>query len=290
MRFLSLHSFVVEATLVLLVPHSAVASPAETALAVVDAGIQAAEDTPFVRQGYEFLPGEFVYFTFTVSGYEAEKKGESKSVNLEYRAALQDSKAVPLTPPEAGSIQDELHPQDKDWLPKRRLSFQLPSYLNRGTFTLQLTVRDVASKTEIVKTFSFQVGGRNLKPSETLDVQDFHFYRGEGDAEPLEVVAYRPGDTVWARFDMVGFKTDLKHAYKVDYGLTVYRPDGTILFTAPKAAEQSAADFYPAQFIPGVLSLTTTPDLAHAEYTILLTVRDQVGKQTFEHRYSFHLE
>jgi hypothetical protein len=290
MRLLGLSSLLVEVALVMSIPLLATASPAETTLAVVDAGIQAAEDTPFVRQGYEFLPGEFVYFTFTISGYEQEKKGESKAINLEYKVEVLDSKGVPLTPPESGSIQDELHPQDKDWLPKRRMSFQLPSYLNRGTFNVQITVRDAVSKAEVVKTFPFQIGGRSLKASETLDVQNFHFYRGEGDADPLEVVAYRPGDTVWARFDMVGFKTDPKHTYKVDYGLTVFRPDGTVLFAAPKAAEQSASDFYPAQFVPGVLSLTTTPDLAHAEYTILLTVRDVVGKQTFEHRYTFHLE
>jgi hypothetical protein len=289
MHILSPHRLLIVISFFLFVL-SAAAQAGETTLGVVQAGIQTSEDAPFAPRGYEFLPGEYVYFTFTISGYQSETKGDVKSVHLEFRVQPQDSHGVPLTPAESGSIEDELHPQDKDWLPKRRLSFQLPSYLASGNFTLQLVVRDAVSKTEITKAFLFQVGGRKLEPSDSLNVQNFHFYRGENDAEPLELAAYRPGDTVWARFDMVGFKTDLNHGYKVADGFTVYRPDGTVLLAVPKAAQGTATEFYPAQFVPGVVSLTTTPDLAPAEYTILLTVRDEVGQQAFERRYTFRLE
>jgi hypothetical protein len=290
MYFLSRNWFLAAGILALLTPRFVGARAAESSLAIVQAGIQSGEDAPFVPANYEFLPGEYLYFTFTISGYQTEKAEETIRLHLEYEVGVLDSNGVPLAPPESGSIQDELHPQDSDWLPKRRLSFQLPSQVAAGSFTVHVTVHDFVAKTTIKKHFSFRIGGRKLQPSDVLDVQNFHFYRTENDQEPLEVIAYRPGDTIWARYDIVGFKTDLKHAYKVEYALTVYRPDGTVFLSAPKAGEQSSADFYAAQFIPGVLNLTTTADTPHAEYTIVLTVQDEIGKQTFEHKYPFRLE
>ncbi|MGA7414624.1 MAG: hypothetical protein WBW33_29415, partial [Bryobacteraceae bacterium] len=191
------------------------ARAAESSLSIVQAGIQATEDAPFVRANYEFLPGEYLYFTFTISGYQTEKTEETLRIHLEYAVDVEDSNGVPMVPQESGAIQDELHPQDSDWLPKRRLSFQLPSQVAAGSFNIQLTVRDFVAKTEIKKKLSFRIGGLKLQPASALDVQNFHFYRGENETEPLEVVAYRPGDTIWARYDIVGFKTDAKHAYKV---------------------------------------------------------------------------
>jgi hypothetical protein len=287
----SAHKWVLAAgILAVLFSHFAPARGADLSLAIVQAGIQTSEDAPFAPKNYEFLPGEYLHFTFTISGYQTEKIADTIRLHLQYVVDVEDTSGAQLAPPESGTIQDELHPQDSDWLPKRRLSFQLPSQVAAGSFTLQVTVKDLVAKTEIKKTFSFRIGGRKLQPSDTLDVQNFHFYRNENDKEPLEVVAYRPGDTIWARYDIVGFKTDAKHAYKVDYALTVYRPDGTVFLSAPKAGEQASADFYAAQFIPGVLNLTTTTDTPHAEYTIVLTVQDEIGKQTFEHRYPFRLE
>lgn len=290
MHNLARWGFLAAVVLALLNSPYAVARPAESALAIVQAGVQSSEDEPFVRANYEFLPGEYLYFTFTISGYGTEKTEEIMRLHLEYVVELQDSNGVPLAPPQSGSIQDELHPQDSDWVPKRRMSFQLPSQVAAGTFTVQLTVHDLVAKVERKKKFAFRIGGRKLQPTDALDVQNFHFYRTENETEPLELAAFRPGDTIWARYDIVGFKTDDKHAYKVNYALTVYRPDGTIFLSAPKAGEQSSADFYAAQFIPGVLSLTTTADTPHAEYTIVLTVQDEIGKQTFEHKYPFRLE
>ena len=290
MHISAARGFLAAAVLWLLASPYQAARAADLTLGIVQAGIQASEDEPFVRPNYEFLPGEYLHFTFTVSGYQTEKTQDTTRLHLEYSVKLEDSNGTLLTPEEMGSIQDELHPQDSDWLPKRRVLFQLPNQIAGGTFKLQVTVRDLVAKSEINKTFPFQIGGRKLEPGEAFEVRAFHFYRTENDKEPLEVAAYRPGDTIWARYDIVGFKTDATHAYHVETALTVYRPDGSVFLSAPKAGEQSSSDFYAAQFIPGVLSLTTSADSPHAEYTIVLTVQDVVGKQTFEHKYPFRLE
>jgi hypothetical protein len=260
-------------------------------LEILGAGISGAEDDPFVAPSFRFMPGEFLYFVFQVGGYHVEKKGEdSGTVRLEYEVEIVDSAGVPLTAPEKGVIEDETSPKDKDWLPKRRVSFQLPPFLAAGQFTLRVTVKDNNSKAEATKEFPFQTGGRQLAMGPELSVQHFTFYRTEQEADPLDVASYRAGDTVWARFDITGFKTGAGNKYQLEYGVAALKPDGSVLFKQAKAAELTAESFYAAQFVPGVLSLTTTSTLPHAEYTIVLTIRDVIGKQVMASRHTFRIE
>jgi hypothetical protein len=122
-------------------------------------------------------------------------------------------------------------------------------------------------------------------------VQRFRFQRSQGDGPGLEVAAYRPGDTVWARFDMTGFKTGEGNAVDLSYGVTVFRPDGKSLFSQKSAAhEKLQGEFYPPQFLPGVLSVTTTKDLTPGEYRLIVHVNDLMGKQTTDFAQSFRVE
>lgn len=283
-------------------------APFEVPLEILGAGISNAEDEPFVASSYRFMPGEFVYFVFQVSGYQLEQKpaeqetgkgkeapGKEKEegvgqLHISYETELLDGSGVRLTPPEAGVIEDETSAKDKDWLPKRRISFQLPSLLAAGTFTLRITVKDHISNATARRDFPFHTGGHQLTPGAALALQRFTFYRTDQDLEPLEVASYRAGDTVWARFDMTGFKLGPGNRYELEYDVAALKPDGKVLFKQEKAAQLSAESFYPPQFVPGALSLTTTRELIHTEYTIVVTVRDLVGKQVVESRQKFRIE
>lgn len=271
-------------------PRAGGPSPAAQ-LEIVGAAISSGEDEPSAPESFQFMPGEFVYFVFQLAGYQTEKKGEeSGQVRLAYQVELVDSAGTRLTAPERGVIEDETSPKDKDWLPKRRVSFQLPPFLAAGRFTLRVTVNDNLSKASATKDFPFQVGGHALAPSQGLAVQRFIFYRTDQEVDPLDAASYRAGDTVWARFDITGFKTGSNNRYQLEYGVAALKPDGSILFKQEKAAKLTAESFYPAQFVPGILSLTTTSVLMHAEYTIVLTVHDLVGKQATESRHTFRVE
>ncbi len=272
-------------------------------LEILAAGISSAEDDPFVAESYRFMPGDFLYFVFEVGGYHLEKKQKEKEkdkekdkdegsgqLHLSYEVELIDAAGVPLTAPEKGVIEDETSSKDKDWLPKRRVSLQLPPLLVAGRFTLRVTVNDSMSKAVATRDFPFQTGGHQLTLGQGLSVQHFTFYRTEQQEDPLEVAAYRAGDTVWARFDITGFKTGPGNRYQLEYAVAALKPDGSVLFKQEKAAELAAESFYPAQFVPGVLSLTTTGELVHTQYTIVVTVRDLVGKQTVESRQTFRIE
>jgi len=265
---------------------------AENQLAVVDAGVQASEDAPFVTADYHFLPGDYLYFTFQIAGFavKSDERDEVHRISLSYEIAPQDANGIALAPEAASKIQTDLSPEDKNWLPKRRVSFLIPSFVAAGEYRVHVAVKDVFGNAEASADFPFRVGGIRIQPSPALTVENFHFLRGENDREPLKVAAYSPGDTVHARFDMVGYKLRPDHSYQLSYGLTVLRPSGKPFFQDPKAAELQSDSFYPAQFVPGIIDLTTTPDTPRGEYVLVLTVRDLVGNQTYETRQAFSVE
>lgn len=265
---------------------------AGSSLAIIDAGVQQSEDAPFVPPDYRFLPGDFVYFTFQVAGFSIKSNdaNEVRRIALAYEVTPEDLNGFALTQPNSGTVQVELNPEDKNWMPKRRASFLLPSFLAAGEFRIHVAVKDLFANSEASKDFLFRIGGVKVQPSNTITVQDFHFLRQENDRQPLEVPAYRPGDAIYAIFEMVGYKIGPENQYHVAYGLTVLRPDGKPFLDQPKAADFQKSSFYPAQFVPGNFSVTTSADTSRGEYIIILTVRDLIGNQTYQTKQAFSIE
>jgi hypothetical protein len=264
--------------------------PGGQTLAIVNAGVESAEDAPFVAPDYLFNPGDFVYLIFEISGYKVAGNSP-RHISLKYKAEPLDSKGIPLAAAAAGTIEQEIGKEDKDWMPKRRASFLLPSYLAQGTYRINVTVEDVIAKSKETKELSFNIVGPKIEPGGGLEVQRFRFERNEQDGPGLDVAAYRPGDTVWARFDMTGFKTGQGNAVDVAYGITVFRPNGAQLLEQKAAAREKVnGEFYPPQFVPGILSVTTTKDLSPGAYKLVVHVNDLLGKQTADFEQSFRVE
>jgi hypothetical protein len=268
------------------------AKSAESSLQILAAGVESSEDAPFVSSDFHFLPGDYVYFQFQVSGFTIKTAAgnEVRRISLTYDISPQDAKGVPLTPPTTGLIKEELSAEDKNWTPKRRASFLLPSFVAAGEFHIHLTVKDLLGDTSAERDLPFHIGGVVVAPSAVLGVQDFQFLRKEDDSESLEVPAYRPGDTIYARFNMTGFHLGAGNEYHLSYGLTVNRPDGKPYLNQPSAAELSDRSFYPVPFVPGQVSVTTSRDTALGSYVLLLTVRDVAGSQIYQLKRAFTVE
>lgn len=265
---------------------------ADNTLAIVGAGVQQSEDGPFVGHDYQFLPGDFVYFTFQIAGYKAKSndQDDSRKISLVYEITPEDEKSVPLIATDKGIIDSTLSPEDKNWTPKRRASFVIPSFVAAGQFHVHVLVKDLLAKTEISRDFPFQIGGLKIQPSGSITIENFGFLRSQNDQKSLSVPAFSPGDTVFGRFDIVGFRYAPGNRYHVAYGLTVLRPDGKPFLNQPKAAELNDAGFYPAQFMPGNINITTPPDSMKGEYVLTLTVRDLVANQMYESKQAFSIE
>ena len=267
-------------------------SAANKELAIVDAGVEQSEDAPFVASDYQFLPGDFLYFTFSIGGFgiDSEREGEVRKIALTYQAVPQDAAGIPLTPPATGEVKTQLHPEDKNWMPKRRASFLIPSFVAAGDYHVHVSVTDVVTKHEVSADIPFHIGGVHIKASPSITVENFRFLRKEDDRTPLEIPAYSPGDKVYALFEMTGYKVGPDKQYHLAYGLTVLGPDGKPFLQQPQAAELDSNSYYPAQFVPGNLVLTTAPNSATGQYVVVLTVKDLLGQQSYEAKYAFSLE
>lgn len=267
--------------------------PAPPGLAIVEATISQYEDGTPVPATYRHFPGETVFLAFRIQGYQREEKqDERKFLKLNWRVELRDPANRLVVQPKTGKIDAELAEQDKEWKPKQRWEGLLPPLIPSGDYQLVITLTDEYAKKEVSRTLTLPVKGYDVEPSRELTVRNIRYYRSEPSSqqEPLEVAAYRPGDTVWAQFDIAGFRLGEHNRFEVSYGIEVFRASGQSLYKEEEAARLAEANFYPKHALPGAFSLTLTPDLAKGPYTVLVRVKDLAGNQSFETKTGFTVE
>jgi len=258
----------------------------KNALAIVNAALLEAEDGFAARSDNVFLPGETLYLAFHIRGYAADR---SSRVHLSYRIDALDFNRVPFVEAEIGKVETELSPQDAKWMPRVRFSPALPAFADSGRYQFQIQVTDELAGARVSQEILFQVRGRAVAPSADLVVRNFVFSRQE-DGDPLPVAAYRRGDTLWASFDITGYKTGEKNLLSVDYDLQVLNGEGKLIYRQPEPAVEKGASFYPRRYVHAAFSLNLEKGLAAGEYTIVLAVRDALGSQAGESRHSFAVE
>ena len=260
---------------------------ADKKLSIVKLAFAQSEDGPALASTYQFIAGESVFFSCLVEGYSKSDKDE---IFLTHQIQAQDSHGVLLQPATSDKLAATLAPEDKDWRPKLRDTIVIPPLADSGDYQVLVKVRDERAGTVAEARVTFSVRGRDVPASDTLVVRDFRFFRGEEDTKPVKIAAYRPGDSLWARFIMTGYKLGTGNQYDIEYGLVVLRADGTVAYSEPHAAAQKDQPFYPQRYQPGVLNLNFPKDQKLGEFTIVLTVRDNVGGQTCETRQQFSVE
>jgi len=265
--------------------------PAASKLGFERLALHQYEDGPLLPASHEFLPGETIWFSARIAGFESQIAGDNRNVKLSWQVGIVDPAGVAVEAPRTGRLDDSLRSQDKDWVPKFVVSFLLPSFIPGGTYKIPVTVKDELAGSDISGDLEFQVRAEGIEPSTSFVIRNFRFLRNETDAEALrQPVVYRPGSTLWARFEMAGYKFEANHKFSVDYGLAVLNAEGKELFAQPEAAAESKESFYPQLRVPGALSLHLDPNVPAAAYTLVVTVRDKIGGQAAEQRETFRVE
>lgn len=247
------------------------------------------EDGPPIPRDFYFVPGDTVFLSFQIAGYKPTGDDEP-AVKLEYHVEAKDPAGVLIAEPGSARIAAVLAQEDKNWMPKGRQTIVVPPFAPSGTYHISIAVKDEVASAETRKDVDFAVRARDVEPSETLVIRNFHFYRGEEDKSPLEVAAYKPGDAVWIKFDITGFKFGEHNAFEVGYGITVLRPNGETTFQQAEAAVEREQSFYPRRYVPAVLSLSLPKDVRPGQYTVILGAQDKVGDQKAEARQTFTVE
>jgi len=232
-------------------------------------------------------PGETMFFSFMIEGYTPSS---AQKVNLTYKMDVFDPRGVHLVEPITGEIEDTLAPEDKDWKPIVRQQIIIPPLAGSGTYKIAIAVSDVIARKTATLDVPFVVHGHDVALSDTLVIRNIHFFRGENDVEPLLKPSYRPGDAIWVRFDMIGFKYGPGNAIDVSYDVSILAPGGKVMYSRPQANSDRSQSFYPKRYVPAAMSVSTKPDTRPGDYTIVLTAHDGVGHQTWEARQSFTIE
>ena len=256
-------------------------------LKIVDAHIQQIEDGPPVPAGATFVPGETVYVSFQVEGYRVSP---DRKVHLSYRIDAFDPKGTRIAEPVESSVDAALAPEDKNWRPKARQSIMVPPIAPPGNYRVSIRATDDLDHDTATQDVAFAVSGHEIPASATLSVANFGFFRAEEDPEPLKIAAYKPGDALWAKFDIVGYKLGEGNSIEVSYGVAVLASTGKTLYSQPQAALEKSFSFYPKPYIPGSMNLSLQSNMRPGEYTIALTVHDAIGQKNFETKQVFRVE
>jgi hypothetical protein len=278
---------------VLVLASGCLAIAADKPLAIVHPVFARSEDGAPEASDEDFVPGETVHFSCLAEGYKKLDKANDygkQDVSLKFRIEVRDKNGVLLKPFQEGKIETTVTQEDKDWKPKLRDTIVVPPLADTGEYAVLVKLSDELGKTTEEKRAVFHIKGRDVAPSDTLTVRNFRFLRAEDDEKPLPVAAYRPGDSVWGRFEMTGYKLGDKNQVDIEYGLTVLREDASVAYTEPQAANQKIQTYYPQRYQPGVLNLNLAKDQPLGKYTIVLAVRDNLSQQTYETRETFSVE
>jgi hypothetical protein len=261
-------------------------------LSAVNIQLHDYEDGPPIPAGQAFRPSETVYLSFQVSGFQAT---EDDHIQLSYEIVAADPAKRPLGLSKTGKIEAELAPEDKKkgkfWMPKVRFQIQLPITPAPGVYNIRIHLDDKIDGAKHTVDVPFHVEAAGVAPSNALTIQNFRFLRSESDKDRLpEGGAFRPGDAVWARFDITGYKFGPNNRYEVKYGLALNGAAGKSLFSNPDAAQDKSESFYPRTFIPGEFSLNLDKNIKPGDYTLVIFLSDPIGNQNFESAHVFRVE
>ena len=273
--------------LVFLASSSLSGAPPPSAPKIVNAAPHETEDGPPLARGSQFQSSETVFYSFQVSSYA---ESPLKQVRLSYKIEAFDPQGVPIVEPIESVFDATLHDEDKRWMPKLRAPLAIPSVAPSGTYKIVTRVTDDISHLTTTAETTFEVAGHDVPASPDLIIRNLTFHRTDEDSHPLPVPAYRPGDTVFARFDIAGFRYAAANTIHVFYDVAVLNPAAKQIYTQPHAAEDRSFSFYPKPYVPGQMSLQLQKNMRPGEYTVVLTAHDEVGHQIAELRRPFAVE
>lgn len=255
-------------------------------LKVAGAVVSDSEDGAPIGSG-KFLPGETVFFSFRVENYRMNVNGK---VLLTGHVQAFDMNGIPIIARDEELIGTTVSQEDKDWKPKIRSQFQLPPIAEPGNYAIRFEVMDQQSHQMALGEAGFVVDGHGVPRADSMTVRNLGFYRSQDDQTALKVPAYRPGDTLWVRFDMTGYKYGDQNAIDVGYDVAVLSASGKQMFSEENAAVEKSQAFYPQPWVPAMFNLSLEPDTPAGGYTLVITAHDSIGNQMAVEKADFKVE
>jgi hypothetical protein len=211
-------------------------------------------------------------------------------VHIAYSVEAFDPQGVELNEPYKNEFSDEVTIEDKDWMPRIQTQLMIPPLAGSGTYKVVVKAEDLISKTTSQIEVPFEVRGRAVEPSDKVTVRNFHFYHDEAGKQPAEKAVFHAGQTMWTRFDIIGYKYGAGNKVDVSYLASIMLPDGKVLWTQPEPAAEQSQSFYPKRYISGEFSIDLRAGVKPGSYIVGVLVKDAVGNQSYESRQPFTVE
>jgi hypothetical protein len=256
-------------------------------LSVVETILRRSEGGPPVADPVVYSRGEPVFLTFRVGGFRALP--DDKLINVAYTITTMDPAKRLLAEPVKGEVRVELAPEDKNWTPRIPYEVMIPPAPEPGTYSILIEVQDLVAvrRTTAVKTFEVKAP---KPPGEQFAIANFRFQRSERAATGLGPdESFLRGDTLWARFDMAGYKFGPKNSFSIRYGFALKDATGKVLFEQPEAAAETGDGFYPKLYTSGLFSVEIGPTVAPGEYRLMVQAKDLLGEQAAESEHVFRV-
>ena len=262
-------------------------APAAEPLGVVQAVIAQMEGGEALPADFQHAPGETLFFTCRIAGFT---KSAKEQIHLKYSVQAFDPKGVALSEIYQNEMEEEVGPQDKDWLPKIETQVDLPAILRGGAYKVLVKVEDVLAKGSAELAVPFQVRAKDVPASATLTVHNFQWFHTDEEEKPMARPVYHPGDNMWMKFDMVGYKYGAENKVDVSYVASLVLASGKAIWTQPEPAVEQSASFYPKPYVTGGFGISLQKNFQPGTYTMSVAVKDAVGKQTYEGKFSFTVQ
>lgn len=255
-------------------------------LTIVNARFLDSEDGYPLPSGSSFYPGEQVYIVFNLAGFHVTE--HEYQMKASYRIDFLGARAAPFSTSEAGVIEEEVYPQDENWMPIVRAAPRIPFHAESGAYKIELYARDeLRPQDEARQELTFEVLGKDIGEADKLTVRNFALLQGE-HGEPVEAPAYRPGDTLWGSFYITGFELRQNNSFDVDSSLQVVDSEGEVMFSFTPQEEEGES-FYPRRWLPGHFRVDLEKNIPAGEYVLVLSVQDKLGKQESLTRHRFEI-
>ena len=259
-------------------------APAAETLGVVQASIAQMEGGEALPADFQHVPGETLFISCRVAGFTKSAKEE---IHLKYSVQAFDPKGVALSEIYQNEMEEEVGPQDKEWMPKIETQVDLPPILRGGAYRVVVKVEDVLAKASTELAVPFQVRARDVPASPTLTVRNFQWYHTDADEKPLARPVYHAGDAMWMKFDMVGYKYGEGNKIDVSYVASLVLESGKTIWTQPEPATEQSEAFYPKPYVTGEFGISLQKDFKPGTYTMAVAVKDAIGKQTYQGKFQF---
>jgi hypothetical protein len=256
-------------------------------LKVTNAVVSDSEDGPAFAQGAVFQPGDMLFFSFQMENY---RMGLTGKVQLTGHTQAFDPAGTPIIPRDEELIGTTMSEEDKNWKPRIRVQFQLPAIAPPGNYIIRFEALDEQSHQTATGEVAFPVGGKGVERSPALAIRNLGFYRSAEDAAPLKIAAYRPGDMLWVRFDIAGYRYGDQNSIDTGYDVEVQSPSGKQLFAEENAAVEKSQAFYPQPWVPANFNLSLDAKAAPGAYKLIITAHDAVGNQMAVSQAEFKVE